>query len=61
MLHGTMRQSLVGFATALAMTTTAVGQTEVNVVAFAPGFAWANLFGASGTEKSQFHSAPPFV
>jgi sorbitol/mannitol transport system substrate-binding protein len=53
MLHRTMRRSLVGFAAAIAMTTTAVAQTEVNVVAFAPGFAWANLFGASGTEKTE--------
>src|SRR6185295_17110698 len=31
----------------------AAAQTQVNVVAFAPGFAWANLFGASGTEKTE--------
>lgn len=28
-----------------------VAAKEVNIVAFAPGFAWANLFGPSGTEK----------
>lgn len=26
---------------------------DVNIIAFAPGFAWANLFGPSGTEKTQ--------
>lgn len=30
-----------------------VAAKEVNIVAFAPGFAWANLFGPSGTEKTQ--------
>lgn len=30
----------------------ASAQVEVNIVAFAPGFAWANLFGPSGTEKT---------
>ena len=30
----------------------AFAQTEVNIVAFAPGFAWADLFGATGTEKT---------
>lgn len=31
----------------------AVAQTEINIVAFAPGFAWADLFGATGTEKTE--------
>lgn len=53
MLHRSVRQGLVGFAVSLALTTAAFAQTEVNVVAFAPGFAWANLFGASGTEKTE--------
>jgi ABC-type glycerol-3-phosphate transport system substrate-binding protein len=48
-----IRQGMIGIAATLAMTTTALGQTEVNVVAFAPGFAWANLFGASETEKTE--------
>jgi len=39
-------------ATALILPTAAIAQTEVNVVAFAPGFAWADMFGASGTEKT---------
>ena len=53
MTQSTIRRGVVGLAAALAMTTIAVAQTEVNVVAFAPGFAWANLFGASGTEKTE--------
>lgn len=46
------KRSLVAFAAAVAMTAAASAQTQVNVVAFAPGFAWANLFGPSGTEKT---------
>ncbi len=30
----------------------ALAQTEVNILAFAPGFAWADMFGPSGTEKT---------
>ena len=37
---------------ALVLPTTAGAQTEVNIVAFAPGFAWADMFGPSGTEKT---------
>ncbi|EAR51085.1 probable sorbitol-binding periplasmic protein [Oceanicola granulosus HTCC2516] len=39
-------------AMALALPAAASAQTEVNIVAFAPGFAWADMFGASGTEKT---------
>ena len=46
------RRGLAALAAGLAMTAAASAQTEVNVVAFAPGFAWANLFGPSGTEKT---------
>lgn len=31
----------------------AFAQTEVNIIAFAPGFAWADLFGSTGTEKTE--------
>lgn len=30
----------------------AASATEVNIVAFAPGFAWADMFGPSGTDKT---------
>lgn len=30
----------------------ALAQTEVNILAFAPGFAWSDMFGSSGTEKT---------
>lgn len=30
----------------------AMAQTEINIVAFAPGFAWGDLFGPTGTEKT---------
>jgi sorbitol/mannitol transport system substrate-binding protein len=47
------KRSVAALLTSLALTTAAAAQTEVNIVAFAPGFAWANLFGPSGTEKTQ--------
>jgi len=31
----------------------AVAQTQINVIGFGAGFAWADLFGPSGTEKTQ--------
>ena len=52
MFHKTIRHGLIGLVAGLALTTAAAADTEINVVAFAPGFAWANLFGASGTEKT---------
>ena len=40
-------------AIALAIwTIPAQAQTEINIVAFAPGFAWADMFGPSGTERT---------
>ena len=46
-----------GMATAVAasalLAVSPVAAKDVNIVAFAPGFAWANLFGPSGTEKTQ--------
>jgi ABC-type glycerol-3-phosphate transport system substrate-binding protein len=45
--------SLVAILTALAIPGGAVAQSEVNILAFAPGFAWADMFGASGTEKTE--------
>ena len=47
------KHSWIALLAGMALTTSAGAQTEVNIVAFAPGFAWANLFGASGTEKTQ--------
>jgi len=47
------KRNLIAMAVGLAMTAAASAQTEVNIVAFAPGFAWANLFGPSGTEKTE--------
>lgn len=37
---------------ALALPAAAHAKTEINIVAFAPGFAWADMFGPSGTEKT---------
>lgn len=39
-------------AIALAMPAAAQAQTEINIVAFAPGFAWSDMFGYSGTDKT---------
>src|SRR5262244_3769064 len=52
MIHKMIRHGLIGLAAGLIMTSAAAADTEINAVAFAPGFAWANLFGASGTEKT---------
>lgn len=40
-------------AATLAMAAPAMAQTQVNVVGFGAGFVWADLFGPSGTEKTQ--------
>lgn len=37
----------------MAATATARAETTVNIVGFGAGFAWADLFGPSGTEKTQ--------
>ena len=39
-------------AIAVTLSTTAHAQTDINIVAFAPGFAWADMFGPSGTDKT---------
>lgn len=39
-------------ALAIAMPAAASAQTEINIVAFAPGFAWADMFGPSGNDKT---------
>lgn len=50
-------RSLTGFAAAIGLLATtafpAVAATQVNVIGFGAGFAWADLFGPSGTEKTQ--------
>ncbi len=43
---------LTAAAMTLALPASASAQTEINIVAFAPGFAWADMFGVSGTEKT---------
>lgn len=43
---------LLSAAIALTMPATAYAQTDINIVAFAPGFAWADMFGPSGTDKT---------
>lgn len=49
-----IRTSQTLAAAALCLTpAAALAQTEINIVAFAPGFAWADLFGATGTEKTE--------
>lgn len=37
---------------ALSLPATLNAKTEVNIVAFAPGFAWGDMFGPSGTDKT---------
>lgn len=39
-------------AITLTLSSTAHAQTEINILAFAPGFAWADMFGPSGTDKT---------
>lgn len=49
-----MMKSLALAATLLASTSVAaLAQTQINVIGFGAGFAWADLFGPSGTEKTQ--------
>jgi ABC-type glycerol-3-phosphate transport system substrate-binding protein len=51
------QSSLKGLAIAAGLSVALAGpvsaQTEVNVIGFAAGFAWADLFGTSGTEKTE--------
>lgn len=44
---------LAAIGMAFALPAAANAQTEINIVAFAPGFAWADMFGPSGTEKTE--------
>lgn len=48
---------LRGLAAALVLTAATVApaaaQTQINIIGFGAGFAWADLFGQSGTEKTQ--------
>jgi sorbitol/mannitol transport system substrate-binding protein len=46
------RSSLLSAAALCLLPAGAFAQTEINIVAFAPGFAWADLFGTTGTEKT---------
>jgi len=39
-------------AIALMVPAAAQAQTDINIVAFAPGFAWGDMFGPSGTDKT---------
>ena len=48
----TTARFLTAAAMALALPAAAHAKTEINIVAFAPGFAWADMFGPSGTEKT---------
>lgn len=43
---------LTAATVALALPAAASAETEVNIVAFAPGFAWGDMFGPSGTDKT---------
>ena len=43
----------VAAAAALFIPAAALADTEVNIAAFAPGFAWADMFGRTGTEKTE--------
>ncbi|MGO4843233.1 hypothetical protein AB4144_64260, partial [Rhizobiaceae sp. 2RAB30] len=51
------KTQLKGMALAAGLVSTAwmpaMAQTQINVIGFGAGFAWADLFGPSGTEKTQ--------
>ncbi|MDF2373598.1 MAG: extracellular solute-binding protein [Rhizobiaceae bacterium] len=51
------KNGLAAFATAVGLlystASPAFATTEINVIGFGAGFAWADLFGPSGTEKTQ--------
>ena len=53
MIHGTGLRGLAVAALFLATALPAMAQTQINVIGFGAGFAWADLFGPSGTEKTQ--------
>lgn len=48
----TTARLLTAAAVALTLPVAAQAETEINIVAFAPGFAWADMFGPSGTDKT---------
>ncbi|GKY87404.1 extracellular solute-binding protein [Sinisalibacter aestuarii] len=47
------QRALVAACVASFAASPALAQTEINVVGFGAGFAWADLFGATGAEKTQ--------
>jgi sorbitol/mannitol transport system substrate-binding protein len=53
MMHKIGLQGLVVAALSLAMALPAMAQTQINVITFGAGFVWTDLFGPSGTEKTQ--------
>ena len=52
-MHRTGLRGLAAAALFLATALPAMAQTQINVIGFGAGFAWADLFGPSGTEKTQ--------
>lgn len=52
-MHKTGLRGLAATALFLVTALPAMAQTQVNIIGFAAGFAWADLFGPSGTEKTQ--------
>lgn len=53
MMHSTGLKGLAAAALFLATALPAMAQTQINVITFGAGFVWSDLFGASGTEKTQ--------
>lgn len=49
----TTLKGIAATAVFLATAQPALAQTQINVIGFGAGFAWADLFGPSGTEKTQ--------
>ena len=53
MMHRNGLKGLLAAALFLTTALPALAQTQVNIISFAAGFVWSDLFGASGTEKTQ--------
>jgi ABC-type glycerol-3-phosphate transport system substrate-binding protein len=53
MKHISLQRGLATAALLLATALPAMAQTQINVIGFGAGFVWADLFGPSGTEKTQ--------
>lgn len=53
MMHTTGLRGLAATAVFLVTALPAMAQTQINVIGFGAGFVWADLFGPSGTEKTQ--------